>query len=456
MKHFGSTSGLTALVEDQATPANGMVAYITSSYNSGYQNGDIKGAYLADTDTADLVGGTAIDDGSSATGWSDARSNGTVTSTGGRIRSTATAAGAYGPVKTLTGLVSGREYVYSADVFTAGGGGLFYFRINAAPNLNDTQPVNVSSTSDFSPTATFVATNSTMYVGVIHVAAAGGDYAEIDNISVQLVDADRSVNNNGLIVNGTVTRSPVADGAELVAYSGFNSSNYLEQPYNSDLDFGTGDFCVMGWVYNAAWPNNAEPTPFYRGSDFYGAGENIFIQISSGKPNVLLGRSASKETVIANSTLANAAWSHVALVRFGSTVSWYINGEFDASGTSARNLTNANAELRIGVWNNAGAPGSGNFGSKAALLRISATAPTAEQIAKIYADELALFQPNAACTLYGASDAVTALAHDPDTDLLHVGTSSGRSVFEGLRRVGNTTTSVTKSISASGGLIVEK
>ena len=56
MKHFGSTSGLTALVEDQATPANGMVAYVTSSYNSGYQNGDIKGAFLADTDDTDLVG----------------------------------------------------------------------------------------------------------------------------------------------------------------------------------------------------------------------------------------------------------------------------------------------------------------------------------------------------------------------------------------------------------------
>jgi hypothetical protein len=91
-----------------------------------------------------------------------------------------------------------------------------------------------------------------------------------------------------------------------------------------------------------------------------------------------------------------------------------------------------------------------------ALWRISATAPTADQILKIYNDEKVLFQENAACTLYGASDAVTALAHDPDTGLLHVGTSAGRSIFEGLRRVGNTTTSVSTAISASGGLVVEK
>jgi hypothetical protein len=91
-----------------------------------------------------------------------------------------------------------------------------------------------------------------------------------------------------------------------------------------------------------------------------------------------------------------------------------------------------------------------------ALLRISASAPTADQIAKIYNDEKVLFQENAACTLYGASDTVTALAHDPDTGLLHVGTSAGRSVFMGLRRVANTTQPVTTAISAANGMVIEQ
>jgi len=53
---------------------------------------------------------------------------------------------------------------------------------------------------------------------------------------------------------------------------------------------------------------------------------------------------------------------------------------------------------------------------------------------------------------------VTALAHDPDTDLLHVGTSGGRSVFQGLRRVEEHTGSNSQSlaaISAVDGLVVE-
>ena len=74
----------------------------------------------------------------------------------------------------------------------------------------------------------------------------------------------------------------------------------------------------------------------------------------------------------------------------------------------------------------------------------------------MYDDEKHLFQENAKCTLYGSSDTVTALAFDDDTDILHVGTSAGRSDFQGLRRINNTTTAVTTAISASDDLIAEQ
>ena len=89
-------------------------------------------------------------------------------------------------------------------------------------------------------------------------------------------------------------------------------------------------------------------------------------------------------------------------------------------------------------------------------MRISGSAPSAEQVKKIYEDEKVLFQENAKATLYGSSDAVTALAYDDDTDLLHVGTSSGRSDFQGLRRINNTTTAVTTAITAQNEFIIEQ
>ena len=66
-----------------------------------------------------------------------------------------------------------------------------------------------------------------------------------------------------------------------------------------------------------------------------------------------------------------------------------------------------------------------------------------------------LFQENAKATLYGSSDAVTALAYDDDTELLHVGGPQGRSVFQGLRRIDNTTDAVGAAISASNGMVAE-
>ena len=91
-----------------------------------------------------------------------------------------------------------------------------------------------------------------------------------------------------------------------------------------------------------------------------------------------------------------------------------------------------------------------------ALVKYSASVPSSEQIKKMYEDEKCLFQENAKATLYGSSDAVTALAYDDTTSLLHVGTSGGRSTFSGLKRVENTTTAVATAISASNGLVAEQ
>ena len=82
--------------------------------------------------------------------------------------------------------------------------------------------------------------------------------------------------------------------------------------------------------------------------------------------------------------------------------------------------------------------------------------PTANQLARIEADEYRLFEDNAACTIYGGSSDIKALYRDKQTGLWHVGTSAGRSVFQGLARVANTTTPVTTAIGAASGMIAEQ
>jgi hypothetical protein len=151
--------------------------------------------------------------------------------------------------------------------------------------------------------------------------------------------------------------------------------------------------------------------------------------------------------------VGTSTWQHVVWTLSGGIVKGYWNGDEKSSASFSGTLTTQSSNpIRIGTSPVATASHSGEL----ALIRISGTAPSAEQIAKMYNDEKHLFQTNAKATLYGTSDAVTALAYDDDTELLHVGTSAGRSDFQGLRRINNTTRAIGTAISAVDGFIVEE
>jgi len=361
-----------------------------------------------------------------------------------------------------------------AMVFTNGGGyGGFYQTLGSALTAGKsytlsfdvtsyTQGGPVFSLADTSFGVTFSSTGSYSFVTApivgsdpyIRLYATGSAEFTIDNVSVIEAEADRSVNGNGVQVFGTVTKTAVATGAELVAYSGFSHAsggNYLRKSYDSGLDLGTGDFVFSIWCkltaasaqYDFLW----EPQTASSSDRFY-----IIRNISTG--NLYLPYS----TNIADTFIPTGVWTKVDIVRRSNIASQYINGEkAGASYISNQNL-NASAASGNFRFTHIGCYHGGLYGwnGSIALAKVSATAPTAEQIKKMYNDEKHLFATNAKATLYGTSDAVTAIAYDEDTELLHVGTSAGRSVFQGLNRVDNTTDAVGTAISASNGFIVEE
>tara|TARA_Y100000289_G_C3856320_1_gene116209 strand:- start:71 stop:664 length:594 start_codon:yes stop_codon:yes gene_type:complete len=166
-------------------------------------------------------------------------------------------------------------------------------------------------------------------------------------------------------------------------------------------------------------------------------------------------------------------WHCAVWVRSGSNFLLYKDGEGPIShwgsagvaevhngGVGNNALSDENTELVIGARKRGKAPGATDhqepFDGSIALARIGKSAPSAEQIKKMYDEEKVLFQENAKCTLHGSSDAVTALAYDDSTNLLVVGTSSGRSDFSNLKRVDHSTLAVTTAISAHDGLIAQQ
>ena len=266
----------------------------------------------------------------------------------------------------------------------------------------------------------------------------------------------RQVNDNGLQVFGTITKSAVATGAELVKYGGFSSSNGLAQPYNSDMDWGTGDFYYMVWVYHR--DHNGLHGIISRQTDGQASGNRFQFQADNdGKYDFYSGGSPAVQNNLGSAKLN--VWSQLALVRSRDTMTFYQDGISIRSWTDTANYTNVNANLRIGGLSLGSSIADNSYpadGVDFALFRTGGSAPSPEQIKKIYEDEKHLFQENAKATLYGSSDAVTALGYDDSTNLLYAGTSAGRSEFQGLRRINNTTTAVTTAISASNGLVAEQ
>jgi hypothetical protein len=418
-----SASGLTKLAETATNPSHDMVSWITSDYNTGWMNGDIKLATLSDTDDTDVVGsGNLITDPSS---FSD--SNGLITETSGVI----SASGADTYIHTGVTTVLGQRY-YAEVNHTAGSTCTF-------------------SVTDAPETTTIVSQGSLTGAGVVKLYFTGNGSTvklrfsnnstfTIQDIGIYAVELDRSVNNNGLIVNGTVTKDPVATGADLVGYeTGYNVANYLHQP-NVLMDY-TNDFCVMSWSPDGKWTwqlrnDDAGSFTAYQQtamSLFTASGGDVFIRANNYTQD-----------------LGEVGAGHIAIVhRASSGFEVYVNGTLKY--TNSSNNTVADAYAYIGVRHYGPDINAGH--SNQALFRISATAPSPEQIKKIYEDEKVLFQEGAGAVLAGTSDAVTALAYDEDTQELLVGTNQNTSVFRGLRRV-ETISGSASAISASNGLRV--
>jgi len=456
-----TSTGFSRLSENKVSRSTGMVAYTTSSYNTGWMNGDIKLATLSDTDDTDVTGSELVTNGTFdsdttgwtvGTGWSISSGKLYHTGTGSRYDQyniPLEIGKTYVITATMT-LISGSSNT-SFQVYHPSGGTLVDGAWVNAPT--GAYSATIPSGTTYVHTTTLTATSNSIQIG-----GYSTDTFEIDNISVRLAEEDRSVNGNGLQVFGTVTKNPVATGADLVGYGGWSTSNYLMQPRNAATEIGTGDAAWIVWAKTTS--SGAGEMLVSREGDGYDTAFNIRFQL--GKPHFWATNDSFATAAGGTSTglyddvaRNDGTWHCYAWVKQGTTYTGYADGKQIVSGTYDLDMSDTSDDevIAIGIRRYTGA--TQPFGGSIALTRFSHTAPSASQIAKIYEDEKVLFQENAKATLYGSSDAVTALAYDDDTNLLHVGTSAGRSDFQGLRRVDNTTTAVGAAISASNGLIAE-
>ena len=421
-------------------PANSRIAYIASDYNSGWLHGDIKRAHLASTNTTSLSADTlrppdsTLDSTfSTTTGWAT-QADWTIS----------------GGVATCNGNDNGRYFYPTVMSYPIGASVVVELTITAYTsgtlNIsfasgNATAGTNMTSTGTYK----FVGTNSNNTMVYIMSTSFIGS---VDNVKIYIAEHDRSIRKEGLIPYGTITRTPVAPGAELVGYSGWSSSNYLLGNYvDADDDPGSGDYSVIAWAKTSTqhvgilWSIRNPAAATY------------WLQLWVNNGIIEFGQQSGRVSVARDYDDGN--WHCYVGVKRNGKILLYFDGLLlgeQSSGTAQDPTLNSNSGIRIGNHHD----NNHHFQGSLALVRYSLSGMGADIVEKIYQDEKLLFQENAKCSLYGTSNDVKAMAYDDSKEILHVGTSAGRSDFHRLNRINNTTTAVTHAISASDGLIAEQ
>jgi len=473
-------------------------AFLNKDYPTGYLRRINPVGTCASTSTETLTASTQLitagNNGtfsSNITGWNDKSGSGSnilhSTANGGRMdingntatgrahTTITTVVGEWYMVwtKPLSSLFSGTQKL---DLFV---GTHEYPNVNYA-HAGSTRYTHGTSDTNEPITVTWRATQTTY-----HILFDCGHNVAVDNVYAMKVAEDVSSNSGhiaqtgsghhnvsakpldkGLVVYGNVARTPAAAGSEIVTYD-FGSGAYLEQPYNSNLNFlqsSSNSFTVMAWGSPKVTQTGPSPWhPLVSLEHWDGSSKDWWC----GANNKL----TFSGTIIGNTILEANQLYFMCWVRNGSTgVNYvYLNGRLDGSNGSPDIGSASNQTLLIGCrhTNNqistdvGGSVTDHSHWNKVALVRISEGYTDADMINKIYNEERKLFHPNAKCTFDGDSNLIRGVSYDKDTGILNVLSNNTRNDFNGLVRINSESRSsggVTghRTISSVNGMIVEE
>ena len=451
------------------TPFNIMINYIGSDFNTGWIYGQTFGAFLSSTTVetlsadSELITNGTFD--SNTTGWT--AGNSTLSQGSGQMTITRSGGSGTTCYQDITTVV-GQKYMMSAKINSSGSRG--DLRAHSASAFGGSQILNLSGVNGETHrvSGTFFATSTTTSIGF--AIDNNSTSIVVDDVSMIAVkEDDRSAAGQALRVYGQIDKRVVYPGSELVGYGPFSNTQFLHLPaqarQSSDSslghgsNIGTGDYYVMLWAKCSSYSGTDVMVSFWNGD---AANQNddkrmsFYINSTTGKLSLYQQNGGSNSN--ANSDLVPVLdrWQHMVVVRrLNGTVDFYLDGFYNTKTATTQDLTQ---DMAINIGGDRGLTTTSNPCTHTQLsnVRVGKGNPDREQILRIYRDEKKMYHMNAKCTLYGSSDDVRAIAYDDGTDILHAGTSAGRSEFNGLVRINNTTTAVTTAISASNGIVAEQ
>ena len=166
--------------------------------------------------------------------------------------------------------------------------------------------------------------------------------------------------------NAQISTAQSKFGGSSIAFDG--SGDYLSANANAAFGMGTDNFTVEAWIYPAVITGDDRGICDFR-STLFGSvdGGTFFIGNASTKLGFFDGNTLYGTT---GTVVSTSAWSHVAVVRNGNTLTGFLNGQIDFSSSFNVNL-GASRPLGIGGHNGATAKGSSPFNGYIDDLRIT-------------------------------------------------------------------------------------
>jgi len=170
---------------------------------------------------------------------------------------------------------------------------------------------------------------------------------------------DRSSNNYVGISGAPAIQpsSPFAVPAYSVAANGgsmfFDGTNdFLRVPSSAAINLSTGDFTLETWMYMTA---NAHTTARILDKDgTFTVYPSYALSANSGVVSFLIGSggaTTAQQVVTSSVTVPVNTWAHVAAVKYGTTLTLYINGVSTGSATQTVTITDGGANLYVGAAN---------------------------------------------------------------------------------------------------------
>ena len=451
------------------TPFNIMINYIGSDFNTGWIYGQTFGAFLSSTTVetlsadSELITNGTFD--SNTTGWT--AGNSTLSQGSGQMTITRSGGSGTTCYQDITTVV-GQKYMMSAKINSSGSRG--DLRAHSASAFGGSQILNLAGVNGETHrvSGTFFATSTTTSIGF--AIDNNSTSIIVDDVSMVAVkEDDRSAAGQALRVYGAIDKRVVHTGSELVGYGPFSNTQFLHLPAQarqaSDTslghgsNIGTGDYYIMLWAKCSSYSGTDVMVSFWNGDaadQNSGKRMSFYIQNSTGQLSLYQQNGGSTSNAVSDLIPVLDRWHHMVLVRrLNGTVDFYLDGFYNTKTATTQDLTQ---DMAINIGGDRGLTTTSNPCTHTQLsnVRVGKGNPDREQILRIYRDEKKMYHVEAKCTLYGSSDDVKAIAYDDGTDILHAGTSAGRSEFNGLVRINNTTTAVTTAISASNGIVAEQ